>query len=133
MHLIKKLTQVATLIFTILIVIRMLSGLEVSNQMLWQLLFVALIASLMKVVMFKETLFNYHWAYQLGYLFLIWLSLLIFGMFFKWHMTLGDAAMNLLLVFFIYGIIRVINYRQDKIEVDQMNDYLKKKRRKKEA
>ena len=133
MNLIKKITQVATLVFTILIVLQMSSGIEMSNQVLWQLLFVAFIASLVKVVLFKETLFNYQWAYQLGYLLLIWLSILILSVFFNWHITTGGALTNLLLVFFVYFIIRVINYRKDKIEADQMNDYLKKKRKDQEA
>jgi len=107
----------------------MISGVEMSNQMLWQLLFVALIASVVKVILFKETLFNYQWTYQLGYLLLIWLSVLIFGVFFNWNITTVGALANLLLVFFVYFIIRVINYRKDKIEADQMNDFIKKKRR----
>lgn len=128
----KRISKLASVIFTVIIVFQLTLGQQLNNNILCVLLILSLFSSLIKVIMnkyviSKDSIFN-----PLLYIILVWLIVIASNYIFHMGMSLLSIFLTFFEVILIYVCVRLINYQYDKIEVKKMNEILDKNRKNKQ-
>lgn len=126
---IKKVFQLMSMIFTIIVLLQLIMQHTLNNQILLGMMGVSFVASLLKVIFFKGILFEFSISRQMAYLLLVWGLVLTFNFAFNWYMTILDMMLNLIMVFVIYLCLRLISYHFVKEDAKEMNQLLAEKRK----
>lgn len=122
----KKAVQLASMIFTGIVILEMAAGQELRNQMLWGFLLCAGAASLIRACFFQDRLFEGSVLYQAVYLVTVWATGMLCNYLFGWGLSWHNIAGILAEVLIIYFAIRLVNYQLVKSEVKRMNKRLGK-------
>jgi len=126
---IKKVFQLMSMIFTIIVLLQLIMQHTLNNQILLGMMGVSFAASILKVIFFKGILFEFSIGRQMAYLLLVWGLVLVFNFTFNWHMTIMDMLVNLIMVFVIYLCLRLISYHFLKEDAKKLNQLLAEKRK----
>lgn len=120
----KAIVQLASLIFTGIMVLEAAVGQTLTYQVTWGLLICAAAAAFLKFSFFSENLFEASLIRQAAYLILVWLIFLLCN-FLSGRGFGKEVAVSILAeVLIIYFAIRMINYQLVKMEVKRMNKRL---------
>lgn len=122
----KNMVQLTSLIFTGIAAIEAAAGQTLNSRTVWEILFCAAAAALLKFFFFSENLFESSILRQTVYLFLVWLIFLLYNYMSGRGLSKGTALSILAEVLIIYFVIRLINYQLVKLEVKRMNRRLQK-------
>lgn len=125
-HKLKNMVQLTSLIFTGIAAIEAAAGQTLNSRTVWEILFCAAAAALLKFFFFSENLFESSILRQTVYLFLVWLIFLLYNYMSGRGLSKGTALSILAEVLIIYFVIRLINYQLVKLEVKRMNRRLQK-------
>ena len=127
---IQQVLRLSATIFTVCVVLQLVTGHQLNNEMLLGLLICSVGASLVRFLLFREFLAEATVAKQLLYMLVVWLMVVAFNFLFQWGMSVGGIFGNAGLVLITYVCVRFISYRHDKTEVREMNRLLEQLRRK---
>lgn len=128
----KKIVQLASMVFTGIVVLELVAGQELLPHMLWGLLACAVAASLIRVCLFQESLFEGSVWCQAVYLVCVWVTGILCNYLFGWGLAWKTTVSILAEVLIIYFVLRLVNYQFVKSEVKRMNKRLEKSGRGKE-
>jgi hypothetical protein len=128
----KTVLQLTSIVFTVVIVFQLVTGQQLNNVRLYELLALSLVLSLIKLIInkyiiSKDSVFN-----PLSYIVVIWLMVIASNYLFNWNMSLSSILSTFIEVILIYLCVRIINYQYEKIEVNKMNEILDRNRRNKQ-
>ena len=128
----KTILQLTSIVFTVVIVFQLVTGQQLNNVRLYELLALSLVLSLIKFIInkyiiSKDSVFN-----PLSYIVIIWLMVIASNYLFNWNMSLSSIFSTFIEVILIYLCVRIINYQYEKIEVNKMNEILDRNRRNKQ-
>ena len=128
----KTILQLTSIVFTVVIVFQLVTGQQLNNARLYELLALSLVLSLIKFIInkyiiSKDSIFN-----PLSYIVIIWLMVIASNYLFNWNMSLSSIFSTLIEVILIYICVRIINYQYEKIEVNKMNEILDRNRKNKQ-
>ncbi|WP_124065918.1 DUF3021 family protein [Clostridium sp. E02] len=130
-HKINKITQLTAMIFTGVVLIELLTGKQLNNQFLYEILLSAFGAAVIKRSLFQGILFDSSFFKQAVYLIAVWVYCILCNYLFNWGLTIEGIASILAIVIILYIAIRLLTYQFDKAEVKKMNERLEKKEDKK--
>ena len=128
----KTILQLTSIVFTVVIVFQLVTGQQLNNVRLYELLALSLVLSLIKFIIneyiiSKDSVFN-----PLSYIVIIWLMVIASNYLFNWNMSLSSIFSTFIEVILIYLCVRIINYQYEKIEVNKMNEILDRNRKNKQ-
>lgn len=127
---IQQVLRLSATIFTVCVVLQLVTGHQVNNEMLLGLLICSVGASLVRFLLFRKFLSEAPVAKQLLYMLVVWLLVVAFNFLFQWGMSVSAIFGNAGLVLITYVCVRFISYRHDKTEVREMNKLLEQLRKK---
>ena len=125
---IKKIFQLTSMVFTVIVLMQLLLGNELSRTILYEYLACSLLAAMLKHIFFRGIIFEFSIWRQLLYLFLVWLFVITCNFLFHWGMSMASVFASPVMVITIYLVLRLFNYQLEKTEVRKMNELLKKRR-----
>lgn len=128
---INKITQLTAMIFTGVVLIELITGKQLNNQFLYEILLSAFGAAVIKHSFFQGVLFDSSFLKQAVYLIAVWVYCVLCNYLFNWGLTIEGIASILAMVIILYIVIRLLSYQFDKAEVKKMNEMLEKKEDKK--
>ncbi len=125
---IQKLLEATVIIFAITIILQLMIGTPLDNQILYELLALSFVIALIQSFLFKNIIFTYSIPHQVLFLVLVWGMGICANFIFSWHYRINNLLLMLGIVMSSYVVIRLITYYQVKDEAKQMNNFLKKRK-----
>lgn len=129
-RLLQRVLRLTAVIFTVCVILQLVTGHQLNNHLVIGLLICSLGASLIRFVFFKDSLAYSSLYNQLLYILVVGLLVIAFNYGLNWEMSAAELAGNLLLVLATYVIVRALSYQRDRIEVKKMNEQLAERRKK---
>ncbi len=125
----KKILKLTSIVFTVIVLFQLISGQNLNNQILHDLLGLSLILTLIKVLINKyviprDSIFN-----SLLFILIAWAMVIGSNYVFSWNMSINTIFLTSIQIVVIYILVRIINYQHDKIEVKKMNEILDRNRK----
>ncbi len=125
----KKILKLTSIVFTVIVSFQLISGQNLNNQILHDLLGLSLILTLIKVLINKyviprDSIFN-----SLLFILIAWAMVIGSNYVFSWNMSINTIFLTSIQIVVIYILVRIINYQHDKIEVKKMNEILDRNRK----
>ncbi|EHI98965.1 hypothetical protein CDLVIII_2306 [Clostridium sp. DL-VIII] len=125
----KKILKLTSIVFTVIVLFQLISGQNLNNQILHDLLCLSLILTLIKVLINKyiiprDSIFN-----SLLFILIAWAMVIGSNYVFSWNMSINTIFLTSIQIVVIYILVRIINYQHDKIEVKKMNEILDRNRK----
>ncbi|OOM73415.1 hypothetical protein [Clostridium sp. BL-8] len=125
----KKILKLTSIVFTVIVLFQLISGQNLNNQILHDLLGLSLILTLIKVLINKyiiprDSIFN-----SLLFILIAWAMVIGSNYVFSWNMSINTIFLTSIQIVVIYILVRIINYQHDKLEVKKMNEILDRNRK----
>lgn len=125
----KRILKLTSIVFTVVVLFQLISGQNLNNQILYDLLGLSLILTLIKVLINKyiisrDSIFN-----SLLFILIAWVMIIVSNYIFSWNMSINTIFLTSIQTVLIYILVKIINYQHDKIEVKKMNEILDRNRK----
>lgn len=125
----KRILKLTSVVFTVIVLFQLISGQNLNNQILYDLLSLSLILTLIKVLINKyiisrDSIFN-----SLLFILIAWAMIIGSNFIFSWNMSMNTIFLTSIQTVIIYILVRIINYQHDKVEVKKMNEILDRNRK----
>lgn len=125
----KKIMKLTCVVFTVVVLFQLISGQNLNNNILYDLLGLSLILTLIKVLINKyliprDSIFN-----SIFFIFIAWVMVIGSNYIFSWNMSISTIFLTSIQIVVIYVLVKIINYQHDKIEVKKMNEILDRNRK----
>lgn len=127
----KRTLRLTAMIFTVIVLLQMVTLHDLDNKMLYELLALSFTASLVKFVFFRDVLFQFAIGQQIAYLITVWVLVIASNWLFQWQMSVASIFSSLLMVVAGYFCVRLTSYQLDKADVKKMNELLDNHRKNK--
>lgn len=126
----KNSIQVFAMITSLVILVNLFLGNQLTNGILWSIIGVALLSALLTFILYDFPPFNRlsPMVAEIVYLLLVLVSLNFFYFLIGSKITIALVLGNAILVGIIYLIIRWVSYSEDKKEAEKINQALKNMR-----
>ncbi|WP_160689915.1 hypothetical protein [Clostridium sp. C2-6-12] len=125
----KRILKLTSIVFTVVVFFQLISGQNLNNQILYDLLGLSLILTLIKILINKyiiprDSIFN-----SLLFILIAWVMIIGSNYILGWNMSIKTIFLTSLQTIVIYILVKIINYQHDKIEVKKMNEILDRNRK----